>query len=354
MPICEADPWRYQYFADEPCPEDVQIPTEDADAWTWNPNHRWIYDKLRVAASQGMDCGPHGVPPASYPVFSKPVFNLKGMGEATTQGMLAADRRNQVSPTIRAPAPLRTGDPSRATALSPRPWTSASASRTRSAARTRSSASSAAAGCRASSSPSEHRLGRKVVVKVLPPELAAAMSAERFEREIQLAASLQQAHIVPVLAAGDMDGLPYYTMPFVEGETLRARLARRAAADRAGGRHPARRREGARVRARARRRASRHQARQRPALGAHGGRHRLRHREGDRRRRRRSRLGRRSRSSAPRSARRRTWRRSRRRATRDTDHRADIYAFGCMAYELLAGQPPFARPARRTSCSRRT
>ncbi|MBL8906968.1 MAG: hypothetical protein JNM20_09855 [Rhizobiales bacterium] len=80
MPICEADPWRLQYFENVPCPDNVQIPTEDADAWAWNPKHRWIYDKLRIAASQGLDCGPHGVPPHRYPVFSKPVFNLKGMG----------------------------------------------------------------------------------------------------------------------------------------------------------------------------------------------------------------------------------------------------------------------------------
>lgn len=73
---------------------------------------------------------------------------------------------------------------------------------------------------------SETRLGRQVVVKVLAPELAAAMSTERFEREIQLSASLQQANIVPVISAGDLDGLPYYTMPFVEGESLRARLAK--------------------------------------------------------------------------------------------------------------------------------
>ena len=74
----------------------------------------------------------------------------------------------------------------------------------------------------------EHRLGRKVVVKVLPPDLAAAMSTTRFEREIRVAASLQQANIVPVFAAGDLDGLPYYTMPYVEGESLRARLGRGA------------------------------------------------------------------------------------------------------------------------------
>ena len=72
----------------------------------------------------------------------------------------------------------------------------------------------------------ERRLNRKVVIKVLSPELAAGVSAERFEREIQLAASLQQANIVPILAAGEMDGMPFYTMPFVEGESLRVLLGK--------------------------------------------------------------------------------------------------------------------------------
>jgi tetratricopeptide (TPR) repeat protein len=72
----------------------------------------------------------------------------------------------------------------------------------------------------------EVRFRRKVVVKVLSPDLFEGISAERFEREIQLAASLQQANIVPVLNAGDAGGMPYYTMPFVDGESLRARLAR--------------------------------------------------------------------------------------------------------------------------------
>ena len=74
----------------------------------------------------------------------------------------------------------------------------------------------------------ETALGRKVVVKVLHPELAAAVSVERFRREIQLAAQLQHPNIVPVLSAGVSDGLPYYTMPFVEGESLRARMTRGA------------------------------------------------------------------------------------------------------------------------------
>ncbi len=72
----------------------------------------------------------------------------------------------------------------------------------------------------------ERRLGRRVVIKVLSPDLAATLSTGRFQREIQLAASLQQANIVPVLAAGEVEGMPWYTMPFVEGESLRARLAR--------------------------------------------------------------------------------------------------------------------------------
>ena len=71
----------------------------------------------------------------------------------------------------------------------------------------------------------ETRLRRNVVVKVLTPELAAGVSAERFEREIMVAAHLVHPGIVPVLAAGDANGLPYYTMPYVEGESLRVRLA---------------------------------------------------------------------------------------------------------------------------------
>jgi serine/threonine protein kinase len=69
-------------------------------------------------------------------------------------------------------------------------------------------------------------LGREVVVKVLPPELAEGLSAERFTREVKVAARLQHANIVPVLAAGDAGGLPYYIMPYVRGQSLRDRLSR--------------------------------------------------------------------------------------------------------------------------------
>ncbi|HSA57611.1 MAG TPA: protein kinase [Gemmatimonadaceae bacterium] len=70
------------------------------------------------------------------------------------------------------------------------------------------------------------QLGRKVVVKILSPELAAGVNSQRFKREIRVVASLQQANIVPLLAAGETGGLPFYTMPFVEGRSLRDRLAR--------------------------------------------------------------------------------------------------------------------------------
>src|SRR5579871_5453740 len=70
----------------------------------------------------------------------------------------------------------------------------------------------------------ETALGRTVVIKLISPELAAGVSANRFAREIRLAASLQQANIVPLLSSGEAAGLPYYTMPFVEGLSLRDRL----------------------------------------------------------------------------------------------------------------------------------
>ena len=72
----------------------------------------------------------------------------------------------------------------------------------------------------------EIALGRRIVIKLLPPELAHAVSAERFRQEIRLAAGLQHPFIVPVLSAGEAAGLLYYTMPFVEGQSLRGRLGR--------------------------------------------------------------------------------------------------------------------------------
>ncbi len=68
--------------------------------------------------------------------------------------------------------------------------------------------------------------GHRVVVKVLPPDLAAGVNLERFKREIQVAAKLHHPRIVPVLDAGHIGEILYYTMPLIEGESLRALLAR--------------------------------------------------------------------------------------------------------------------------------
>ncbi len=72
----------------------------------------------------------------------------------------------------------------------------------------------------------EIALGRRVVIKLLHPALAATVSAERFQREILLVASLNHPNIVPVLSAGEVDGLPYFIMPYISGESLRARITR--------------------------------------------------------------------------------------------------------------------------------
>jgi tRNA A-37 threonylcarbamoyl transferase component Bud32/tetratricopeptide (TPR) repeat protein len=69
---------------------------------------------------------------------------------------------------------------------------------------------------------------RRVAVKVLRPELAAVLGTERFLREITIAANLQHPNIVPVYDSGEADGFLYYVMPYIEGPTLRARLVREA------------------------------------------------------------------------------------------------------------------------------
>jgi eukaryotic-like serine/threonine-protein kinase len=187
----------------------------------------------------------------------------------------------------------------------------------------------------------EVALGRKVVVKVLPPELAAGVSVDRFKREIQVAARLQHPHIVPVLSAGEIDGLPFYTMPLVEGSSLRARLARGplSITEAVGVL-----REVARALAYAHEHgvvhrdikpdnvlltggsavvtdfgiakaisASRLEGAAAPTLTAMG-----------------TSLGTPAYMAPEQAA-----------GDPSTNHRADIYAFGCMAYEMLAGHPPF-------------
>jgi tetratricopeptide (TPR) repeat protein/tRNA A-37 threonylcarbamoyl transferase component Bud32 len=187
----------------------------------------------------------------------------------------------------------------------------------------------------------ETRLGRKVVVKLLSPELAAGVSAERFEREIMTAASLQQANIVPVLSSGESNGLPYYTMPFVEGQSLRARLSKGGPLSiteivRILG-------EVGRALAFAHERGVVHRDIKPDNVLLSGGTAVVTdfgiakaisasrtHHDGETLTQLGTSLGTPAYMSPEQAA-----------GDPDVDHRADIYAFGCMAYELLTGHPPF-------------
>jgi tRNA A-37 threonylcarbamoyl transferase component Bud32/TolB-like protein len=188
----------------------------------------------------------------------------------------------------------------------------------------------------------ENALGRHVVIKVLAPELAAAVSAERFAREVKLAASLQHPQIVPVLTAGAAGDIPYYTMPLVDGESLRGKLTRIGSFSISDAMN-----------------VLRDVAKALEYAHAHGVVHRDIKPDNvliigssaavtD--------FGIAKAVSASKTAADRTELTqigtsigtpaymAPEQAAGDpaTDHRADIYAFGCMAYELLAGKPPFS------------
>jgi serine/threonine-protein kinase len=192
----------------------------------------------------------------------------------------------------------------------------------------------------------ESALDRDVVVKVLAPALAQEFSVERFAREIRLAAALQHAHIVPLLSAGATGGgLPFYLMPFVDGEPLRARLSR-------GDRLPIDEvvlvlRDVARALAYAHGRGVVHRDIKPDNVMLSGGAAVV------------TDFGiakavTSAREAAPKSAPEDSLTRmgtslgtpaymapEQGAGDPDTDYRADIYAFGAMAYELLAGEPPF-------------
>jgi len=186
----------------------------------------------------------------------------------------------------------------------------------------------------------ESGLGRQVVIKVLPPDLGATLSVDRFRREIQLAASLQHPHIVPLLAAGEAGDLLFFTMPLVEGESLQARLRR-------DGELPVA--EATRILrdvADALSYAHRHGVVHRDikpgnVLLSNG--HALVTDFGVAKALDQSRLSSLTSTGlalgtptymAPEQA----------AADPHTDHRADIYALGALGYELLSGRPPFTAP----------
>lgn len=81
MAIFEREPWACFYFDTVSPADQERIPTHDVAAWTMFPQHRWVYNKLLIAESQGLECAPHGVTPPRFPVFSKPITNLGGMGK---------------------------------------------------------------------------------------------------------------------------------------------------------------------------------------------------------------------------------------------------------------------------------
>ena len=183
-------------------------------------------------------------------------------------------------------------------------------------------------------------LGRQVVVKVLSPDLAAGLNVERFRREIQVAAKLQHPQIVPVLTTGETDGLPYYTMPYVAGQSLRARVA---AGPLGIGEVVSVLRDVARALAFAHKQGVVHRdikpenvllSEGSAAVTDFGIAKALAASKTDAPGATLTQVG----TSlgtpaymAPEQV----------AGDPNTDHRADLYAFGCMAYELLAGRPPF-------------
>jgi tetratricopeptide (TPR) repeat protein len=187
----------------------------------------------------------------------------------------------------------------------------------------------------------ERALGREVVVKVLAPELLAGISVERFRREVMTAARLQHPHIVPVLATGEVEGLPWFTMPYVDGDSLRHRLGKGPIP---AGEAVSILRDVARALSYAHERGIVHRDIKPDNVLLSSGSATVTDfgiakainaaRTADQMQSTLTQVG----TSigtptymAPEQA----------AGDSDTDHRADIYAFGVMAYELFAGHPPF-------------
>jgi hypothetical protein len=179
------------------------------------------------------------------------------------------------------------------------------------------------------------------VVKVLPPDRTGDVNIERFKREIQVAARLQHAHIVPVLAAGETNGLPYYTMPFVDGDSLRSRLAKEGALSTSETVNILR--DVARALAYAHEQGVVHRDIKPDNVMIAGGSAVVTdfgiakaisasrtHAAGATLTQVGTSIGTPAYMAPEQAA-----------GDPSTDHRADLYAFGCMAYEMLTGEPPF-------------
>ncbi|HZS81531.1 MAG TPA: hypothetical protein VFA50_01570 [Stellaceae bacterium] len=98
MPFLGVDSWRWQYFAGQPCPDHVVVPIDDATAWDAHPEFRRIYNKLFICDSQGLPNGPHGTMPPAFPVFSKPIYNMRGMGTGSRVIASAAEYELAIQP----------------------------------------------------------------------------------------------------------------------------------------------------------------------------------------------------------------------------------------------------------------
>ena len=98
MPFLGVDSWRWQYFEGQPCPANVVVPIDDASAWDLHVGHRAIYNKLTICETQGLPNGPHGTTPPHFPVFSKPIYNMRGMGTGSRVIASAAEYEESLQP----------------------------------------------------------------------------------------------------------------------------------------------------------------------------------------------------------------------------------------------------------------
>ncbi len=98
MPFLGVDSWRWQYFEGQPCPANVVVPIDDASAWDLHVGHRAIYNKLTICETQGLPNGPHGTMPPHFPVFSKPIYNMRGMGTGSRVIASAAEYEESLQP----------------------------------------------------------------------------------------------------------------------------------------------------------------------------------------------------------------------------------------------------------------